>query len=302
MIIIDDGSSDASAAYLQNLSDSRIRWVRQENRGLPATLNRAISMASGEYLARQDQDDISFPLRLQKQAAFLDAHPDVGMVGTHAVIWEGTKVTDRFHRHPTDDAEIKFSLLFNNPFVHSSVMIRRSVVDALGGYSEDKSRQPPEDYELWSRVARKFKLANIPEVLLAYREVPGSMSRTGLNPFLIRLIKITAENIAWASGRAVDSPEVIAISRFSHGVYEGIPRGVSLVNMKAVLNNAAMNIAREAGVAQSELEALLQTWQNVLRYRYWEYRTGGLIGKISKNRIGNYAKNVAKRILKIFHR
>jgi glycosyltransferase involved in cell wall biosynthesis len=301
MIIIDDGSSDASTAYLQNLSDPRVRWIRQENRGLPAALNRAISMASGDYLARQDQDDISFPPRLQKQAAFLDAHPDVGMVGAHAVIWEVNKETDRLHEHPTNDATIKFSLLFNNPFVHSSVMIRRSVIEEVGSYSEDKSRQPPEDYELWSRVARKFKLANIPEVLIAYREVPGSMSRTGLNPFLTRLIRITAENIAWASGRPVDLPEVVAISRFTHGVYEDIPRGISFAKMKVILNNAAMNIAHESGVAPSELGALLQTRQNIVRYQYWEYRSGGLIGKITKSRIGNYAKNVAKRISKGSH-
>ena len=301
MIIIDDGSSDGSTAYLQNLSDPRIRCIRQENRGLPATLNRAISMASGEYLARQDQDDISFPLRLQKQAAFLDAHPEVGMVGAHAVIWEVNKKTERLHEHPTDDATIKFSLLFNNPFVHSSVMIRRSVIQEIGGYSEDKSRQPPEDYELWSRVARKFKLGNIPEVLMAYREVPGSMSRTGLNPFLTRLIRITAENIAWASGRPVDSPEVVAISRFTHGVYEDIPGGISFAKMKAVLNSAAKNIAHESGVVPDELAGMLQTRQRILQYQYWEYRSGGLIGKILRGRFGRYARMAGQKLLAVIY-
>ena len=81
------------------------------------------------------------------------------------------KKTGRAHKHPSDDLTLKFDLLFNNPFVHSSMMLRKSVFDEIGLYTDDKSRRLPEDYDLWSRIARKFKVANIPEMLHVYREV-----------------------------------------------------------------------------------------------------------------------------------
>ena len=299
LIIINDGSTDGSVAVIEKFNDFQIRFLQQENQGLAATLNRAIALSDGKYIARQDQDDISFPLRLEKQVTFLEANPDVGMVGTGAEIWVGNDKTDRRLEHATDDALIKFGLLFNNLFVHSSVMIRRSVIEKVGGYSEDKSRQPPEDYELWSRVAREFKLANLPEVLMAYREVQGSMSRTGINPFVPNLIRISAENIAWASGWSIDSPEVVAISRWSHGVYDAIPRGIRFARLSAVLNDAAAKIANTAGASPQQLDGPLQARLKMLRYHYLNYRTGGLIKKITDGRIGGHAKSMVKRILSV---
>lgn len=301
LIVVDDGSIDRSWDVMCGLSDARIRAIRRPNCGLPATLNYLIQMAKGEFIARQDQDDISFPSRLKGQVEFLEANPDVGMVGTWAEIWVGDERSDRILQHPTDDASIKFNLLFDNPFVHSSVMIRRSVFDEIGGYCEDKSRQPPEDYELWSRVARKFKMANLPEVLMAYREVPGSMSRTGLNPFLSRIVSISAENIAWYSGRDVKSPEVVAISKLAHGVYEGIPPRANFSGMASVLKDAAASIARDAGVAPQQLDALLKMRLKMLRYHYMEYRTGGWVGRLMGGRLGRYAKRVVRQMMAVMH-
>ena len=104
LIIIDDGSTDDSAAIIKKLDDPRIRFFQQANKGLSATLNRAIPLAKGEYIARQDADDVSFPLRFQKQIAYLDSHLDVGMVGTAAEIWIGNKRSNRLLEHPADDA------------------------------------------------------------------------------------------------------------------------------------------------------------------------------------------------------
>ncbi len=135
----------------------------------------------------------------RKQVEFLDAHPDHALVGTRAEIWVGDKPTGRFHDHPTEDAELRFALLFNNYFVHSSVMMRKAALDEVGVYTTDRSRQPPEDYELWSRIARRFRVANLPERLTIYREVPTSMSREGADPFKEKLILISAENLAAAT-------------------------------------------------------------------------------------------------------
>ncbi len=300
-IVINDGSTDDSESVIKNISDPRIQFLQQENQGLPATLNKAIGLARGEFIARQDQDDISFPLRLQKQAEFLIANPDVGMVGTNAEIWVDHTKTDRLLEHPSDDASLKFNLLFDNPFVHSSIMIRRSVFEKIGVYCEDKTRQPPEDYELWSRVAREFKVANLPEVLLAYREVPGSMSRTGLNPFQNRLIRISAENIAWYSGQDIEYPEVVAISKLAHAVYEDIPRGISFSNIEAVIRSAATSIIQKSGVASDHLDVLLKMRLAMLQYHYFQYRTDGWSGKLLRGRLRRYAGRIARRIISVTH-
>jgi glycosyltransferase involved in cell wall biosynthesis len=298
LIVINDGSSDGSAAIIEKWDDPRVRFYQQSNKGLAATLNRMILLAKGLYIARQDQDDVSLPSRFERQVAFLDANPDVGMVGTSAEIWVGNERTNRFLRHPTDDAALKFGLLFDNHFVHSSVMIRQSVFERIGGYSEDFSRQPPEDYELWSRVMKKYMLANLPDVLLAYREIEGSMSRTGVNPFLPNLIKISAENIAWASGLTVDTKEVIALSRLFRGVYDQIPCGISFSEMQAILNQAYRKIAEDAGVSPRLLENTFRELIHKLRYHYFDYRCGGRIGKMMNSDTGRYVKNIAKRILR----
>jgi glycosyltransferase involved in cell wall biosynthesis len=297
LIIIDDGSRDSSAAIIKKLDDPRIRFFQQPNKGLSATLNRAIGLARGEYIARQDQDDVCLPSRFEKQLAFLEANQDVGMVGTGAEIWVNNKRSNRFLQHPTDNASLKFGLLFDNYFVHSSMMIRRSVFENVGGYAEDDTRQPPEDYELWSRVMKKYKLANLPEVLMVYREVAGSMSRTGVNPFLPNLVKISAENIAWASGLPADTFEVVALSKLSQGVYEGLPEDLSFAKMKAVLELAASNIAKDGGINDTQLDRDRLRRVRKLRYHYLDSQSGGLIGRVFNSTTGLYLKNVARRVL-----
>jgi len=90
-IIIDDGSTDNTPEIIQTFIDPRIRFFQQQNQGLAATLNRGIELARGKYIARMDQDDISMPERLAKQVKYLDSHPECGMIGTWAEIWEEEK-------------------------------------------------------------------------------------------------------------------------------------------------------------------------------------------------------------------
>lgn len=218
LIAIDDGSTDDSADVVGSYSDPRIAFLRQDNKGLAASLNRGIALARGRYVARQDQDDVSFPERLAKQVEFLDAHPDIAVVGTWAEIVNASRRDTRFHRHPANPAVLRFLLLFDNPFVHSSVMMRKSVVDEVGGYTTDGTRQPPEDYELWSRIARRHSLSNIPQVLQRYREVAGSMSRNGDDPFAQHVVAISAENLAYALDQPSGSKELRDLAEVMHGL------------------------------------------------------------------------------------
>jgi len=164
-LIIDDGSTDGSAALIRSYADPRIRFVQNaQNLRLAATLNRGLGLARGEYIARMDADDVSLPERFARQAAFLDAHPAVGIVG----VWAWTFGEARFKiPHPTGHERIRAKLLFDSALVHPAVMMRRSLLDAHGLRYEALGHF--EDYALWQRAARLFPLANLPEYLFRYR-------------------------------------------------------------------------------------------------------------------------------------
>lgn len=246
LIAIDDGSRDATPEVLRRIEDPRVRIVAQENRGLPATLNRGIELARGEYVARQDHDDYSHPERLARQVAYLDAHPACALVGTWAEIIEGETATGRVHAHSCENVALKLELLFDNPFVHSSVMMRRAVVTEEGGYSTDRDRQPPEDYELWSRIARNHELANLSEVLHTYREVSGSMSRLGPAPFRRRLVRLSAENLAWWSGRPAGHHQVINAAALYHRDRDALVGKPDFAEMMALITDAVERIVGNA--------------------------------------------------------
>jgi glycosyltransferase involved in cell wall biosynthesis len=200
LIIINDGSSDDTMGVLAKYTDPRIVVITQENLGLPKALNKGISAAKGIYLARQDADDISHPQRLQLQVHFLDQYPSYGLVGSWTQIVTPAGATSRQHTHPEKNGQLQIQLLFNNQFVHSSVMLRACCLKVAGNYSENPEHFPPEDYDLWLRIARHFQVANIPEILLEYLELPTSISRTKEMLINDRAAKMAAEAILCIPG------------------------------------------------------------------------------------------------------
>lgn len=278
-IIINDGSTDRTASIIKQYTDPRIRFYDQQNRGLSATLNRAIELAKGEYLARQDHDDISFPKRFEKQIAFLESHPSCGMVGTWAEILEVNKKTQRIHRHSAESPVLKFELLFDNPFVHSSMMIRKEVFETVGLYSTDPSRQPPEDYELWSRVARKFEVANIPEVLLVYREVSSSMSRVEASPIMERVVNISAENLAYALGQENPDLNVYNMAALAHGAYHRLSPVVNLAEIEHLYQTVVERFSVPISLQSNLLKETVGRHLHTIRSYYYKYRYGKVVGK-----------------------
>ncbi len=216
LIAINDGSRDGSPDILESYRDTRIRLFHQENIGLALTLNRALELATGQYVARQDADDVSLPERLEKQVAYLDTHPECGLLGSWSTILEENRPTSRGHHHPEENGALQFLGLFDSFFVHSAVMARRSVVLQAGGYPTVAERNPPEDFDLWSRMARLSSLANLPEPLLQYREVAGSISRQKAELINRRVSAIAVENVRWLLGNDVDQiacRDLVAIVR-----------------------------------------------------------------------------------------
>jgi glycosyltransferase involved in cell wall biosynthesis len=278
LIAIDDGSTDGSAAILDGLRDPRVRIVHQENRGLAAALNRGIALARGEYIARQDQDDLALPPRLARQVAFLKADPACALVGTRAEIRVGDREPERFHDHPADDAALRFELLFDSPFVHSSVMMRKSAVQAVGGYSTDPARQPPEDYELWSRLARGHRLANLRERLTIYRETPAGMSRGPGRAFVERAVMISAENLAAALGEPVPGRLHRDIAALSRGAFDLLSGNPDVGEMCRAVELAGARI--HAAAPESNVPDRAANRIEVLRRQYARSRYRKILGPV----------------------
>jgi glycosyltransferase involved in cell wall biosynthesis len=174
LIVIDDGSTDATPELLAAVRDSRVHAERRARGGLTHALNRALALARAPLVARLDADDLALPERLARQRAFLDAHPDIGLLGTGArEVDEGGREVALI-RPPEGDATIRRALIRRNPFVHSSVMMRRAVVERAGGY--DETLEVAQDYDLWMRMSGLARLANLPEPLVVRRLLPGRVT------------------------------------------------------------------------------------------------------------------------------
>lgn len=168
-IIINDGSTDRSAEIVRSYDDPRLRYFENEqNIGLIRSLNRGLALARSPYIARMDADDISLPERLAKQVEFLDAHPEVGVLGCAVQVTDGCGNPSHVWRFPAEHGFLRWCLCFYNPIPHPTVMMRREVVDQVGEYSSDMIHA--EDYDLWRRLSWVTRLSNLQDVLLYLRK------------------------------------------------------------------------------------------------------------------------------------
>lgn len=196
-IIVDDASTDDTAAYLDGLLDARVRVIRNEQSvGVARSLNKAIATARGEYIARQDADDVSLPERLEAQASYLDCHPQIAVLGSPATIINGDGDAIGAWHVPFADIDIQWRLLFDNCIIHPSVMIRGSVLRACGGYPEEAEFSLAEDYELWFRIGRGHGFANLQQRLINFRIHRGSVSNRDRDRQRQQVRRIVLANVA----------------------------------------------------------------------------------------------------------
>ncbi len=186
LVVVDDGSTDDTAVLLQTIPDPRLRVFHQPHRGIPQARNHALAQARGHYLAVLDADDIAAPERLQRQVAYLDAHPQVVVVGSAYVQEDHLRGRSIPVTPPLTDAAIRRAMLHGNPFCHSTVMMRRTAVNQSGPYAEDFPFV--QDYELWTRLALTGEMANLPDLLVTRHYHPHNVSnnwrREGLRLWL----------------------------------------------------------------------------------------------------------------------
>lgn len=256
VVAVDDGSSDGSWELLQDYAtrDARLRIDRHaENRGHRAASNRAFELARGTYVARNDQDDVSLPHRLERQAAFLDRHPDVGLLagGYRRLASDGLVEPGS---PPTEHARIRWGLLFDMVFAHSTLMFRREWVSGPSPY-----RYAPAayDYEVCARLGRVTRLAALLEPLVDYRVHGTGLSTTANHAMLCSAAAISARQLRrLLAPRRLSRPEIASLR--------------SLASAKLVDANDLSRLplflelmerfGHEPGVTPGDLDAIRRSW------------------------------------------
>jgi glycosyltransferase involved in cell wall biosynthesis len=183
LVLVDDGSTDGSGDLAASLAaaDPRIKVIRQSHAGLVPALERGLIEARGQFIARMDADDVSYPDRLALQVDFLQWTPQIGVVAG-LVEFEGDDAAAGYALHVdwlnrlTTPQDIWLNRFVESPLAHPSVMFRRDLVDRLDGY---RAGPFPEDYELWLRwMDAGVEMAKIPRRVLIWNDSPGRLSRT----------------------------------------------------------------------------------------------------------------------------
>jgi len=210
LIVVDDGSTDATPEILRGFRDERLRVLRQEPAGLVAALQCGVTEARAPLVARMDADDVSEPARLERQVELLERRPRVGMVATWTAVIDEEGHELRREVLPPAHADLARRLLLRNPFQHGSVVVRREALEAAGSYRDDYGAN--EDYDLWRRLARSWELACVPEVLYRYRVHAGAVTQTD-SERIARRERLRAELWRDYDARAYDVRGTIARAR-----------------------------------------------------------------------------------------
>ena len=181
VICVDDGSADGTWRVLCGYAErhAELRAYRAEGRGISDALNQALGLARGRFVARMDADDLCRPGRLAVQARWLDAHPEVGVLGGQALVIDAAGEGRGRLRVPVGAERVRAALETSSPLIHPTVMMRREPVLAAGGYR--RLLDGAEDYDLWLRLAPTVRIDNLAHPLLLYRRHCGQ--KTVRQPF-----------------------------------------------------------------------------------------------------------------------
>lgn len=177
LLVVDDCSTDHTRDVVRAWPDPRVRLIALTENGGPVNArNRAVAEARGRYVAGLDHDDICRPERLARQVAYLEAHPDVVLVGANADNLYGTTIRPPTYAPVTTPALVTWLSWIENPLVWSSVMMRGTAARALTPFSRPELLYA-EDFDLYHRIQHHGRLARIDDVLLSYRQHAGGLSK-----------------------------------------------------------------------------------------------------------------------------
>jgi hypothetical protein len=218
LLVVDDGSTDGSLEVARSLRDPRLRVVENgRNLGLTASLNRGLHEARAPLVARQDADDLSAPDRLARQADLMARRPELALLGTQADVIDARGRRGGSLARSCEHDSIRWELLFDNAFVHSSVMFRRKVVlEEAGGY--DEGLRYCQDFALWSRLVRSHAAANLDRPLVRCRAHGRSMTTTGGDANVRESEATIAANLHATLGGDVTAADVALVPQLRLGL------------------------------------------------------------------------------------
>jgi glycosyltransferase involved in cell wall biosynthesis len=234
LVIVDDGSTDRTAHIVASRAKRDSRIVAQRlptNQGLVAARNACAALARGDFLAVLDADDMSLPDRLERQVAFLRAHPDVGVLGASVQLIDESGRIGRLKTFPSGPGLVAWSMVFFNSLAHSTVMMRRSTWTAVGHYAPEM-KYGAEDYDLLVRAMQVTRLENLPEVLVHYRTWPGNTSTRAWDRLEGNSAAIVGTLAASLAARAVSGEEVAALRGLARDDY---PKSADMIRRVAGL-------------------------------------------------------------------
>jgi len=270
-LLINDGSTDQSAQILAIYADKddRIQIIDNiTNFGITRSLNKGLSMATGEYIARMDADDISLPTRFEKQVAYLDKHPEIWVVGGQAEFIDAKGNKKKLsHSYPTNENLVMWNAILNGPVViHPSVMMRREKINQVGKYPEDCKLA--QDAALWREIYMCFGLPimNLGEVVLLYRLHPTSL------------------------GEIFRTAQVDSVINYQTLFYEHILQDEIPIELVSILNFPS-RFEYSADQAKESVKLLIKLFQTVQKKYSFDSKT-----------ISKMKKDVSQRITSIVYR
>ena len=190
-IIVDDCSTERTWEIVQEYAsrDSRIKVFKNEkNLYIAGNRNVCLTHARGKYIAWQDSDDISMLGRLEKQFNFMENHPEVGIVGGYLQFFNDSTNKTSIRKYATDDKTLRKNIFRYSPVGQPGAMVRKKCLDEVGSY--DPETPPAEDLDMSFRIGKNYKFANIPEVVVKYREFDNNATFTRLKTIELRTIEI----------------------------------------------------------------------------------------------------------------
>lgn len=201
LVVVDDGSTDSTPEHLARIDDPRVRVLRNSvNAGIVVSLNRGVASTSAPLIARLDADDVCAPQRLARQVGAFDRRPGLGLLASATTKVDPRGAVSR-GQPPCDHAAIHFRLHFGNCLSHPTVMFRREVFEAVGGYREEWF--PVEDYDLWLRMAAVTEVGAIGEPLVTQVDTAWGISATRSAEQRARVVDRSDQAIAATLGRSV---------------------------------------------------------------------------------------------------
>lgn len=200
IVVVDDGSTDQSALFARRLEDHRVKVVTQKNAGVERARNLGLNISDSRFIVFLDADDVIYPKCLEQQFQRFESDPALVAVATwaHQIDAKG-RIIGRL-RCPRSDSDIRYRMCFSNPFVNSSVMSLRSVVQSTGGYDTARGPRFAEDYDLWLRLSRRGSLTAIPSYLTAHRVLSESRSQSSLTPLQTSANSLSHNHLALTFG------------------------------------------------------------------------------------------------------